>query len=372
MKAEPRSRPRPDLPVEEVRASAYRIPTDGPEEDGSLSWDSTVLVVAEAVAGGAAGQGYSYADRSTAVLIRDRLAPLIVGADALSVESSHAAMTGGLRNLGTAGISAMAVSAVDNALWDLKARLLGLPLARLLGQVRDAAPAYGSGGFTNYGEDRLRSQLEGWIRDGFGSVKMKVGARPEADRARVEAARRAVGPLAGLYVDANGGYSREQALGVAVRFAEQGVTWFEEPVPSWDVEGTRTVCQGLPAGMETVGGEYGYRLPQFLRLLQAGAVDSLQADATRCGGITGFLKVSALCEAFNVPLSSHCAPSLHVSLGCALAPLRILEWFHDHVRIEEMLFDGFRRPESGMLSPDPDRPGLGLELKRGDAERFAI
>jgi L-alanine-DL-glutamate epimerase-like enolase superfamily enzyme len=108
-------------------------------------------------------------------------------------------------------------------------------------------------------------------------------------------------------------------------------------------------------------------------MLEAGAVDVLQADATRCAGITGFLQVGALCDAFGMPLSAHTAPSLHLAPCCALGPVRHVEYFHDHVRIEQMLFDGAQRPRGdGCLYPDLSRPGLGLELKRPDASRFEV
>lgn len=358
--------------VEDVRVDAYRIPTEGPEEDGSLAWDSTVLVVVEIRAGDLTGIGYTYADRSTAVMIMDKLADAIRGADILSIGASWFAMRRCVRNLGQPGIASMAISAVDNALWDLKAKFLGQSLVGLLGQVRASVPAYGSGGFTNYDEARFRSQMEKWMSMGIRSVKMKVGSRPEEDPARVRFARSTLGTDMALFVDANGSYSRKQALAMAALFAESGVSWFEEPVPEWDVEGTRSVCVRMPDGMDMAGGEYGYRLSQFLSLLRAGAVDCLQADATRCGGITGFLSVSALCEAFNIPLSSHCAPTLHQALGCALGPVRHLEYFHDHVLIEEKFFEGFRAPVQGMLAPDPERLGMGIEFKRADAEKFAL
>lgn len=205
----------------------------------------------------------------------------------------------------------MAISAVDNALWDLKAKLLGVPLVRLLGRVRESVPAYGSGGFTSCDAARLRSQLGGWAREGFAMVKMKVGRNPDDDAARVREARSAIGDAAQLFVDANGAYARKQALVLAAAFADCGVGWFEEPVSSDDLAGLHLLRDRTPAGMDIAAGEYGYDSCYFRRMLEAGAVDVLQADATRCGGITGYLRAAALCEAFNVPLSAHGAPGLH-------------------------------------------------------------
>jgi L-alanine-DL-glutamate epimerase-like enolase superfamily enzyme len=261
---------------------------------------------------------------------------------------------------------------VDSSLWDLKAKLLDVPLVTLLGAVREGVPVYGSGGFTSYSVEQLQEQLRRWVESGIRRVKMKVGREPQIDPDRVRAARQAVGPATGLFVDANGGYTRKQAMVEAERFADSGVSWFEEPVSSDDLEGLRLIRDRGPAGMDIAAGEYGYDSPYFRRMLEARAVDVLQADATRCTGITGFLQVGALCEAFGVPLSAHTAPSLHLHPCCALGRVRHVEYFHDHVRIEQMLFDGALMPVEGVLYPDLTRPGLGIEFKRKDAARFAV
>ncbi len=358
--------------IDTLRVSTYVIPTDAPESDGTFAWDKTTTVIVEATAGGVTGLGYTYADRATATAVSDALAPIVVGQDAFATAALYAAMVGRVRNVGRAGIAAMAISAVDVALWDLKARLLGVPLAALLGWARRAVPIYGSGGFTSYGVDRLRRQLGAWAAAGIQFVKMKVGRDPAADAGRVRAARAAIGDGVGLFVDANGAYSRKQALAMAARFADAGVSWFEEPVSADDLDGLRLVRDGVGGQMEVAAGEYGYEPFYFRRMLAAGAVDVLQADGTRCGGVTGFLAAHALADAHGLPLSAHCAPSLHVHLGCALTRLRHVEYFHDHQRIEEMLFDGAPTPRAGALGPDAGRPGLGLTLKRQDAAKFAV
>jgi L-alanine-DL-glutamate epimerase-like enolase superfamily enzyme len=307
-------------------------------------------------------------------MVRDVLAPRLVGQDLFGIPALHARMVQAIRNLGRPGVASTAISAVDAALWDGKARLLGVPLATLLGAARAAVPAYGSGGFTSYDVRRLQQQLGGWAAEGFAFVKMKIGRRPDDDAARVRAARAAVGERVQLFVDANGAYSRKQALAMAELFGrpDLDVRWFEEPVSSDDLAGLRLVRDRAPAGMDITAGEYGYDPFYFRRMLEAGAVDVLQADATRCGGVTGFLAAYALCDAHGLPLSSHCAPALHTPLGCALPRLRHLEYFYDHQRIETMLFDGSPRPREGVLRPDLTRPGLGIELKRQDAARFAV
>ena len=230
--------------------------------------------------------------------------------------------------------------------------LLDQPLASLLGRIRDRVPIYGSGGFTSYDDRRLAKQLAGWVEnDGCRWVKMKIGAEPDRDPVRVAAAKAAIGG-ASLFIDANGAYSMRQAQHFAELFAAgQDVRWFEEPVSSDDLPGLRRLRDTAPAMVEIAAGEYGYTIDYFHRMLAAGAVDVQQADATRCGGVTGFLRAATLCEAWHVDLSAHCAPALHRHLGCAVPGFRHVEWFHDHARIEQMLFDGAPVPKDGAIAP---------------------
>jgi L-alanine-DL-glutamate epimerase-like enolase superfamily enzyme len=362
----------PDQPITSTAVAAYTIPTDADEADGTLAWDSTTIVVVEASSGAVSGLGYSYADVATAKLIETTLTPLIHGLDALSPQSAWERMVHAIRNLGRAGICSMAIAAVDIALWDLKARILELPLCRLLGTLRESVPIYGSGGFTSYDDRRLAEQLSGWVEQGIPRVKMKVGAQPQRDPLRVRRARAAIGPGAELFVDANGAYTVTQALALARQFAELGtVSWFEEPVSSDDLIGLRTIRERVPCGMQVAAGEYGYDLPYFARMLDADAVDVQQADVTRCAGITELLRVDALCRSRNRPLSLHCGPAVHAHVATALSQFVHLEYFHDHERIERMLFDGVLEPRDGALWPDLSAAGTGLELKRRDAQELA-
>ena len=358
--------------IEKIDVSCYAVPTETPESDGTLKWDKTTVVLVEATAGGRQGIGFSYADVSTGKLIESLLADVVKGVNAFDVAGAHAAMLHQIRNLGRPGIASMAISAVDNALWDLKARLFDCSLLDLLGAARESAEIYGSGGFTSYSIEHLQRQLDGWAQGGIKSVKMKIGRDPGADLDRVRAARKAVGPDVSLFVDANGAYSRKQALAQAEKFAELNVSWFEEPVSSDDLEGLRLLRDRAPAGMKIAAGEYGYDSFYFQRMLAAGAVDVLQADATRCGGITGFLEAAILCRTFQLPFSFHCAPSVHAAVACAAPSFLIGEYFFDHARIERIFFDGVLQPVNGVLTPDRSRPGFGLEFKRKDASRFAI
>ncbi|MGH6671730.1 MAG: enolase C-terminal domain-like protein [Xanthobacteraceae bacterium] len=359
-------------PITALHAAAYRIPTDSPEADGTYAWDATTLVVVNVETGDQSGVGYTYADAAVVPLIEGILRKATAGHDSFDIPGAWLAMQKSVRNLGRSGLAACAISAVDAALWDLKARTLDLPLAGLLGRCRDRVPIYGSGGFTSYSDEQLRAQLSGWVeRDGCRFVKMKVGSEPARDPERIAQAKMAIGGRQ-LFVDANGAFSVKQALDFARACPEANVRWFEEPVTSDDLSGLRLMRERAPDSMEIAAGEYIYTVDDARRLLEADAVDVLQADATRCGGITGFLQIGALCEAHHIDLSAHCAPAMHRHAGCAVSRLRHLEWFHDHVRIEQMLFDGAPSAQDGAIEPDLGRPGHGIEFKRKDAERFRI
>jgi len=360
---------RTEAGVERLDVSAYEIPTDAPESDGTLEWDSTTIVVVEAHAGGKRGLGYTYAPAAAGGLVEEKLASEVEGADAMAPAETWERLGRALRNAGRPGIGAMAVAAVDTALWDLKARLLDLPLVDVLPRAHDSVPLYGSGGFCSYPLERLREQLGGWAADGFSRVKMKISREPERDPERLDAAREAIGDDVELFVDSNGALSRQEALAWANRLRrEWGATWFEEPVTSADFAGLRLIREEGPGGLEVAAGEYGYVLADFRNLL--GCVDCLQADVTRCGGITGLLQVAGLAAGHGLDVSGHCAPQLSAHALCAVPNLRHLEYFHDHVRVESLLFDGVLAPGEGELRPDRSRPGHGLELKRADAQRY--
>ncbi|MEV6957912.1 enolase C-terminal domain-like protein [Streptomyces sp. NPDC051207] len=354
--------------------SVYTVPTDAPEADATLTWDTTTVVVAEVSAGDATGTGWTYGPAAVGDFLSECLAPLVEGRSALDVPAAHEAMCRAVRNAGRPGIAAAAISALDIALWDLKARLLELPLVRLLGACHERVPVYGSGGFTTYHDKHLAAQLNGWVHgQHIPRVKIKIGGgrgrEVTRDLARVRAARHVIGEDAQLYVDANGAYTRKQAVRVGLALADHGVGWFEEPVPSDDLTGLRLVRDALVC--DVTAGEYGYDLPYFARLITAGAVDCLQIDATRCGGPTEFLRAAALAQAHGLEVSTHCAPHVHAALVAAIPNLRHVEWFHDHVRVEDMFFDGALDPTGGTVAPTAGL-GHGLTLRAEEIAEFRV
>jgi L-alanine-DL-glutamate epimerase-like enolase superfamily enzyme len=359
--------------IERISAASYVIPTDAPEADGTLAWQETTLVLVTAQAGGEQGIGWTYADGASAAVVNGKLAGAVKGRCAFDIPGAAEAMYRAVRNLGRAGIAALAISAVDVALWDLKARLLGQPVTGLLGTARAGVDIYGSGGFTSYDDQQTREQLTGWVeRDRIPRVKIKIGeswgTRVARDLARVALARDVIGDGTELYVDANGAYQPGQAIRVGRALDAHGVSWFEEPVSSDNLAGLAAVRAAV--GQDVAAGEYCWSPIDAQRMLAAGSVDCLQLDATRCGGFTGFAAGAALADARSLQVSAHCAPNLHVHVCAATPNLRHIEYFHDHQRIERMLFDGALSPEGGQLRPDPGRPGLGLVFRAADAERY--
>jgi L-alanine-DL-glutamate epimerase-like enolase superfamily enzyme len=364
--------PTADLPIRKVNARAFIIPTDRPESDGTLSWNKTTLIIVNITAGNIEGIGYTYADAITAPFINNTLRDVIMGSDAAEIGSVTDALWVSVRNLGRRGIAACAISALDLALWDIKAKSIDTNLAVLLGCCRQQVEIYGSGGFTSYDDTTLTQQLSDWVdKNGCSSVKMKIGSDRSRDPERIRRARQAAGKAA-LYVDANGAYTAREAIHMMPVLSECGVRWFEEPVSSDDLAGLAFVRKHAAPSLDIAAGEYSYVLDDVRLMLQAEAVDVQQCDVTRCGGITGFLQAASLCQAFHVPLSGHCAPSAHVNVACAVPGLRHLEWFHDHVRIEQMLFDGAPYAENGKIQPDFSRSGHGFNFKDKDAEKYAI
>jgi L-alanine-DL-glutamate epimerase-like enolase superfamily enzyme len=362
-----------DTPIESTKVTVYTVPTDAPEADGTLSWDSTTMVLVQAHAGGAVGTGWTYGSAACATVITGELASIVTGRDAMDVGGTFDAMVKAVRNSGRPGAVGYAISAVDVALWDLKARLLNLPLHQLLGAVRAEVPVYGSGGFTTYDEGQLRDQLTHWaIEQRIPRVKIKIGeswgTNPSRDLDRMRQARTVIGEDVELFVDANGGYGRKQAIRVMQAAAELDVRWLEEPVSSDDLDGLREVRAA--ARQDVTAGEYGYDLYYFRRMCAAGAVDCLQADVSRCGGITEWQRAAAVAASCGLDISGHCGPHLHAHVAAATPNLRHLEWFHDHVRIESMFFDGTLDPAGGVIRPDPDVPGNGLTLRHSDADHY--
>ncbi len=358
-----------------VRARAYKVPTETPEADGTLAWSDTTIIVAGVDAGRVTGTGWTYAHPACVDVIETVLSSVVTGRDVVDVPAAWQAMQRAIRNQGRPGLVSCAMSAVETALWDAAARSWHRPLSVLLGRAHESVAVYGSGGFTTYDDDQLRAQLQRWVGDQeLSSVKIKIGeswgTMPRRDLARTAQAREVVGDDVELFVDANGAYSSAQAVRVGRQLDDLGVHWYEEPVSSDDLAGLRHVLGTVDA--DVAAGEYGYDLPYFATMLDAGAVDCLQIDVTRCGGIGEWQRAAALAAARNIDVSGHCAQNLAAHVAVATPNVRHLEWFRDHERIERLLFDGVLDPRGGFVSPDMAAPGHGMTLKEVDAEPYRI
>ena len=346
--------------IDEVAAEVYTVPTAAPEADGTLSWSATTAVTVTVRAGDVTGLGWTYSTAAAAAVVRDHLAAAVLGTRVADIDSAWEAMHRACRNLGTRGLVMQAMSAVDIALWDAKARAAELPLVRLMGAVRDEVPVYGSGGFTSMTDEQLAEQVHGWRAAGCTAMKIKIGeswgSRVDRDLSRVEQLAELAGG-ARLMVDANGGYSVGQACRVGAALDEMGVVWFEEPVSSDDVHGLSVVRSALRC--DVAAGEYVAEVYDAAQLCPV--VDCLQLDVTRCGGYTGFLRSAAVAAAHNLQVSGHCAPALHTPVCAAIANFRPIEYFADHARLEPMLFDGVPEVRDGVLAPG-DEPGHGYRI----------
>ena len=348
--------------VGELSTAVYTFPTVEPEGDGTLTWHATTAVTVQVTAGGCTGLGWTYTSPSAAAVITDHLAPAVVGINAMDVAACWSAMHRACRNLGTRGLVMQAISAVDIALWDLKAQLLNASLSALFGACRNAVPVYGSGGFTTMNTQQLHDQISTWSDAGCTAMKIKIGqswGSDEArDLARVKQLRLQTAGGVELMVDANGGYTRAQARRVGHRLDELDVVWFEEPLSSDDVHGLGIIRDSLHC--DVAAGEYVSELDEANRL--CAVVDCLQLDVTRCGGYTGWLRAAATAQAHHLDVSGHCAPSLHAAVAAAVPNLRHVEWFADHARIEPLLVDGIPQVRNGALHPDADALGHGMSL----------
>ncbi len=360
------------ISINKVDARAYTIPTQTPESDGTIKWSSTTLVLVTLHAGDKEGIGYSYTHLSMVSVIKNVLAEVILQQNCFDISLLNQGMIAAVRNLGASGLAMMAVSAVDNALWDLKAKILDLPLVKLLGMNESKMLLYGSGGFTSYTEKQTADQFEVWAKMGITNFKMKVGRNPLQDEERVKAARNVIGRDANLFVDANGAFHAKEAVTYGSIFSKYNVSWYEEPVTSDNLSGLHFVREHSPSPVRIAAGEYGFSLPYFHSMLSAGAVDILQADATRCGGISNFLKVGAMAAAEYIPFSSHCAPLQHLHAALATPGFYIAEYFFDHERIENMLFETSHKVKEGCMHPDLSRSGIGATFKYEAAKKYEV
>jgi L-alanine-DL-glutamate epimerase-like enolase superfamily enzyme len=321
---------------------------------------------------GQRGFGFAYAmqggGRALKAVADDDLAPLVVGEDPLDHERLAAKVYWRLQGIGRVGLVAHAYAAIDLALWDLKGKAAGLPLYKLLGGAREAAPVYASDvGWLWMSPDDIVKGARQYLDQGVMGVKMKIGhADPEDDARRLQRVFDSLGDEVWFAVDANQRYDYSKALLVG-RFLDEDIRpdWFEEPLHCDDVEGHARLAERLETPIAV--GETLFGRDEFRRYLDARAAAVLQPDVTRLGGLTATLKVAALAEAHHKPLSPHLLPEVAVHLACGLPNVVAVEWM-------PWLFPVFAEPPTiagGKIVPPP-RPGLGLEMHPEAPAKYGI
>jgi L-alanine-DL-glutamate epimerase-like enolase superfamily enzyme len=307
-------------------------------------------------------------------IIESALKPLLLDQDPLWHEKLWDDMFWRVRGYGRKGVAFCAISAVDIALWDLKAKIFGVPLYRLLGPYTDSVPIYGSGGWTSFSDTELVREQMSYVERGIPRVKMKVAkdfGRSEAeDIRRVAAVRKAVGDSVEVYVDANNGYYAKQAIRMARHFSDYDIGWFEEPVLADDIAGLAAIAQAIDIPVAT--GEHEYTKYGFKELIAQGGADIVQPDVGRVGGVTEWLKVAHLAHSFNLPVAPHAVQLVHLHLACCTPNLKVVEYLGVSEEADRVWYTEFPEPRDGMWSPYPDRPGLGLELNPEAVSKYAV
>jgi L-alanine-DL-glutamate epimerase-like enolase superfamily enzyme len=299
---------------------------------------------------------------------------LLIGKDPFNIEQLWNDMFWAVRGYGRKGVAFYSISAVDIALWDLKAKALGLPLYKLLGPYAESVPIYGSGGWTNYTESELVAEMTGIVDRGIKRVKMKVGkdfgGSEREDIQRLAAVRKAVGDDVAVYVDANNGYYPKQAIYMAKEFEQFQVGWFEEPTLADDIPGLAEIRRAI--NIPVASGEQEYTKYGFRELIAGGAVDIAQPDVGKIGGVTEWMKAAHLAHAFNLPVAPHAVQLVHLHVCCATPNLKVVEYLVGAELVDKVWYTEFPEPKDGMWSPYPDRPGLGLELDPYSVEKYAV
>ena len=320
------------------------------------------------------GLGMAEATPGTRQVIQDALSRILIGKDPSDIEKLWDQMFWAVRGFGRKGVAFCAISAVDIALWDLKGKILGLPLYKLLGAYTDSVPIYGSGGWTNFTEKELIQEMEGYIESGINRVKMKVGKdygkSEREDINRVEAVRKAVGDDVTIFLDANNGYYKKQAIYMAKEFEQFQVGWLEEPLIPDDIGGMANVSQATH--IPIASGEHEYTKYGFRDLVQRGGADIVQPDIARVGGVTEWMKIAHLCQAFNLPIAPHAMQLPHLHVACAIPNLKAVEYMNTQLEGDRIWYTEFPEQRNGMWSPFKDKPGLGLELDHYSISKYQI
>jgi L-alanine-DL-glutamate epimerase-like enolase superfamily enzyme len=358
--------------VTRVRCALYRVPLKEPVSDAKVTTgrqrplgDVDVVVATIATADGLEGIGFSYSKRAGGPALfahAKQIAPLLVGEDPLDTSRIWEKLLWAAASVGRQGVAVQSLAAFDVALHDRKAKLAGISLAKLLGSHRDAVRCYDTTvGFLSAKLETVIAASERSLARGMGGIKLKVGGEPREDAARVAAVRKALGGDVAIMVDANQAWDRAAAKRIGRRLEEYDLTWIEEPLDAYDVKGHAALREALDTPIAS--GEMLSSATDLRRFLEADAVDVIQPDAVRIGGITPYRRVSDLADELGVTVAPHFATQLHVHLAACQPREGWVEWF-DWL---DPLFDERVELRDGKVVV-PDRPGLGLTLSQRAGE----
>jgi L-alanine-DL-glutamate epimerase-like enolase superfamily enzyme len=352
--------------VTRIVCALYRVPLAEPVSDAKVFTgrqqplgDVDVLVVRIATSDGLEGLGFSYSKRAGGPALfahAEQIAPLVVGEDPLDIGKIWEKLLWAAASVGRQGVSVQAVAAFDIALHDRKAKLMGVPLAKLLGSYRESVRCYDTGGgFLSTDIATVIANAERSLARGIGGIKLKVGGDPRTDVARVKQLRSALGPDVPLMVDANQQWDRAAARRIGRRLEEFDLVWIEEPLDAYDIDGHAALRARLDTPIAS--GEMLSAASDHRRLLEAGAVDVIQPDAPRIGGITPYRRVADLADELGVTVAPHFATQLHVHLAAAQPREGWVEWFD---WLEPLFVERLALRDGRVFVPD--RPGIGLTV----------
>ncbi len=362
------------MKITHLRTHVVRLPADEPLADAPENPSATrpTVVLELGTDDGVEGVGFTFLGagltRSLHAAVED-LGALAIGSDPLCVEGIVSKLAAAAGGAGPAGIYTLAVAAIDIALWDIRGKALGLPLWKLLGGSGAPVPAYASGALMRgLSLDAALASAGRLVDRGHRAMKMQLALPGDTtvrrEVARATLIRERIGPDVDLMCDINQRWGVDQAIAIGRRLEPVGFAWLEDIAAHDDYAGLARVATALATPL--AGGEYVYGITPFRHMLEAGSVDIAMIDPFRAGGITPWLKIAALAQAFNVPVVSHLAPEIAVHLVGSVPNGMTVEYMPWSVR----LFESVPVPVAGMLAM-PAAPGLGLALDRDALARFA-
>jgi L-alanine-DL-glutamate epimerase-like enolase superfamily enzyme len=360
------------MKVTKLRTMAVQVPLEKPIRTAIHHNNNAgcLLVMLETDAG-ITGEGLLFTINGKRLAMLDEmvrsLEPLIIGRDPQFTERFWREAWGDTNFVGQSGVPVFGIAAIDCALWDIKGKAAGLPIYRLLGAYRDRVPTYASGGlWLSMTIDELVAETEAFRAQGFRAMKMRLGSPdPDTDIERVRAVRAAIGPGIALMADANQGLTVDRAIRLGRRLEEFNLTWFEEPLPAYDHEGEARVAAALDTPIAS--GETEYTRYGFRRMLELKSADVLMPDLERVGGVSEFVKVAHMAQAYDVPVSSHIFSEMSVQILGALANANYLE----HMPWLAPLYQEQLEVKDGDAIV-PERPGWGFTFDMTAAERFRM